>query len=141
MGCYGFGVSRIAAAAIEQNHDDKGISWPAAIAPYQCVVVLARSNDAAAATAATQVHDALEGLGVDTVLDDRDDQSAGVKFKDAELVGYPMRVTIGKHVAEGKVEVTVRRTGATELVAIADAAAHVKRVLDAMPAGRHVGKA
>jgi prolyl-tRNA synthetase len=141
MGCYGIGVSRIAAAAIEQNHDDKGIIWPAAIAPYQCAIVLARSNDAAASTAAKLVYDALWAAGVDSVLDDREDQSAGVKFKDAELVGYPVRVTIGKHVADGKVEVTVRRTGGTELVAIADAAARVKSLIDAMPTGRHLGKA
>ncbi|MCC7137964.1 MAG: proline--tRNA ligase [Planctomycetes bacterium] len=140
MGCYGIGVSRIAAAAIEQNHDDKGIVWPRAIAPYQAVVVLARGNDPVAADAAGRIYDALHASGVDTVLDDREDQSAGVKFKDAELVGYPVRVTIGKHVAEGKVEVTVRRTGGTELVPLTEAAARVKALLDAMPSGRHVGR-
>jgi len=139
MGCYGIGVSRIAAAAIEQNHDDKGIVWPPSIAPYQVVVVLARSNDPVAAEAAGSIHDALNAAGVDTVLDDREDQSAGVKFKDAELVGYPVRVTIGKHVAEGKVEVTVRRSGTTELVPLNEAVAKVRALLDAMPKGRHLG--
>lgn len=140
MGCYGIGVSRIAAAAIEQNHDDKGIVWPPAIAPYRCVVVLARGNDPAAASAATALHDGLEAAGIDTVLDDREDQSAGVKFKDAELVGYPVRVTIGKHVAEGKVEVTLRRTGATDLVPIDGAVARVGALLASLPAGRLISK-
>ena len=141
MGCYGIGVSRIAAAAIEQNHDEKGIVWPPAIAPYQVVVVLARGNDPVAAEAATSIHDALVAGGVDTVLDDREDQSAGVKFKDAELVGYPVRVTIGKHVVEGKVEVTVRRTGVTELVPVTEAVAKVRALLDALPKGRALGSA
>jgi prolyl-tRNA synthetase len=140
MGCYGIGVSRVASAAIEQNHDDKGIVWPPAIAPYQAVVVLARGNDPAASAAATRVHDALWAAGVDTVLDDREDASAGVKFKDAELVGYPVRVTIGKHVADGKVEMTLRKTGATELVAIDDAVARARALLDGLPKGRHLGR-
>jgi prolyl-tRNA synthetase len=140
MGCYGIGVSRIAAAAIEQNHDEKGIVWPAAIAPYHCVVVLARSNDPAAAEAGTRVHEALGAAGVEAVLDNREDQSAGVKFKDAELVGYPVQVTIGKHVVEGKAEVKARRTGAVELVPLADVPARVRALLDAMPAGRHLGR-
>ena len=141
MGCYGIGVSRIAAAAIEQNHDDRGIVWPAAIAPFQVVVVIARTNDAAAATAATTIHDALEASGIDTMLDDREDASAGVKFKDAELLGYPVQVTIGKHVIDGKAEVKLRRTGATELVALGDVPTHVKNLIASLPAGRHVGKA
>jgi prolyl-tRNA synthetase len=140
MGCYGIGVSRIAAAAIEQNHDEKGIVWPAAIAPWHCVVVLARSNDPAAAEAGSRVHDALVAAGVETVLDDREDQSAGVKFKDAELSGYPVQVTIGKHVVEGKAEVKPRRTGAVELVPLADVPARVRALLDAMPSGRHLGR-
>ncbi len=141
MGCYGIGVSRIAAAAIEQNHDDKGIVWPASIAPYQAVVVLARSNDPMASEAATKIHDALEAAGIDTVLDDREDASAGVKFKDAELVGYPVQVTIGKHVVDGKAEVKLRRTGVLELLALADVPARVRSLLDSLPQGRHVGKA
>ncbi len=141
MGCYGIGVSRIAAAAIEQNHDDKGIVWPAAIAPFQAVVVLARSNDAVASEAGLKVHDALEAAGIDTVLDDREDASAGVKFKDAELVGYPVQVTIGKHVVDGKAEVKVRRTGVLELVPLGEVVAHVRARLDALPKGKAVGRA
>jgi prolyl-tRNA synthetase len=141
MGCYGIGVSRIAAAAIEQNHDEKGIAWPRAIAPYQAVVVLAKGDDPVAVAAATSIHDGLEATGVDTVLDDREDASAGVKFKDAELVGYPVRVTIGRHVVDGKAEVQLRRTGTTELVPLGEVVAKVRALLDGLPAGRHLGKA
>jgi prolyl-tRNA synthetase len=140
MGCYGIGVSRIAAAAVEQNHDDKGIVWPPAIAPYRCVVVLARSNDAAAAAAGERVTQAVEASGIDTVYDDREDAGAGVKFKDAELVGYPVQVTIGKHVAEGKAEVKSRKTGAVELVPLDDVPRAVQALLDAVPPGRHLGR-
>jgi prolyl-tRNA synthetase len=139
MGCYGIGVSRVAAAAVEQNHDEKGIVWPVAIAPWHCVVVLARSNDPAAAKAGGEVYEALTSGGVETVLDDREDQSAGVKFKDAELLGYPVQVTIGKHVAEGKAEVKVRRTGAMELVPLADVPSRVSALLASLPSGRQLG--
>jgi prolyl-tRNA synthetase len=141
MGCYGIGVSRIASAAIEQNHDDKGIVWPPAIAPYDVVVVLARSNDEAATAAGDRVHDALVAAGLETVYDDRPDAGAGVKFKDAELVGYPVQVTIGKHVAEGKAEVKLRRTGAMELVPLDDVPARARALLASLPSGRHLGRA
>ena len=141
MGCYGIGVSRVAAAAIEQNHDDKGIVWPPSIAPYHAVVVVARSNDAAAAKAGDDLAAALEAAGIETALDDRADASAGVKFKDAELVGYPVQVTVGKHVAEGKVEVKSRRTGEVSLVAFADVPAAARAVMDAYPAGKSLGAA
>jgi prolyl-tRNA synthetase len=140
MGCYGIGISRIAAAAIEQNHDEKGIVWPPAIAPFHAVVVVARSNDAAAARVGEDLERALEGAGIETVLDDRVDASAGVKFKDAELVGYPAQVTVGKHVAEGKVEVKSRRTGEVSLVEIAKAPDAVAAVLAAYPSGRSLGE-
>ena len=141
MGCYGIGVSRIAAAAIEQNHDDKGIAWPAAIAPYEVVIVLARSNDPQASAAGETLHQAFEAAHVDVVLDDRPDAGAGVKFKDAELVGYPVQVTLGKFVAEGKAEVKLRKTGVVELVALDAVVAHTKELLASLPAGRHLGKA
>ncbi len=141
MGCYGIGVSRIAAAAIEQNHDEKGIVWPPSLAPYACVVVLARNNDPAAAAAADRAYRALWDLGVETALDDREEAGAGVKFKDAELIGYPVQVTMGKHVAAGQAEVKLRRTGAVELVALDAVPARVKAILDAIPLGRALGKA
>jgi prolyl-tRNA synthetase len=141
MGCYGIGVSRIASAAVEQNHDERGIVWPVAIAPYHVVMVLARSNDEAAAAVGERLYAALGTAGLEVAYDDRPDAGAGVKFKDAELVGYPVQVTIGKHVAEGKVEVKVRRTGALELVAFDDVPARVRALLDALPSGRHLGRA
>ena len=141
MGCYGIGVSRIAAAAIEQNHDEKGIAWPQAIAPYQAVIVLARSNDPQATAAGDTLYRALSDAGIDTVYDDRPDAGAGVKFKDAELVGYPLQVTLGKFVVEGKAEVKLRKTGAVELVPLPDVVARAKALLAALPAGRHLGKA
>jgi len=139
MGCYGIGVSRIAAAAIEQNHDEKGIVWPPAIAPYHAVVVVARSNDEAAGKVGDDLAKALEAAGLETVLDDRADASAGVKFKDAELVGYPVQVTVGKHVAEGKVEVKSRRSGEMRLVSFADVPAAAREILAAYPTGKSLG--
>jgi prolyl-tRNA synthetase len=139
MGCYGIGISRIAAAAIEQNHDDKGIVWPPAIAPYHAVVVIARANDPAAATAGEEILRALEAAGVETVLDDRADASAGVKFKDAELLGLPVQVTVGKLVSERKAEVKSRRTGEVSVVAFDDVPSAVRAAIAAWPAGRRLG--
>ena len=139
MGCYGIGVSRIAAAAIEQNHDDKGIVWPPSIAPYRVVLVLARSNDEAATAAGDRLYAAFSAAGIDVVYDDRPDQGAGVKFKDAELVGYPVQVTLGKHVVEGKAEVKSRRTGAVDLVALDAVVDHARGLLAAWPKGRPLG--
>jgi prolyl-tRNA synthetase len=141
MGCYGIGVSRIAAAAVEQNHDERGIVWPPSIAPYHAVVVVARTNDPAATKAGEALAAALEAAGIETVLDDRFDASAGVKFKDAELLGYPVQVTVGKHVAEGKAEVKSRRTGDTALTAFEDVPAAARRAIDAYPRGRSLGAA
>jgi prolyl-tRNA synthetase len=139
MGCYGIGISRIASAAIEQNHDDKGIVWPPAIAPYQAVVVVARTNDPAAAQAGEALLRALEEAGVETVLDDRADASAGVKFKDAELLGYPVQVTVGKLVSERKAEVKSRRTGEMQVVSFDEVPAAVKAAIAAWPTGRRLG--
>ncbi len=141
MGCYGIGVSRIAAAAVEQNHDEKGIVWPPSIAPYRVVVVLAKSDDPAAKTAADAVEAALSARGIDVAVDDRKDASAGVKFKDAELVGYPVQVTLGKHVVDGKAEVKSRRTGVVDLVPLSDVPERVATLLASLERGRAVGHA
>jgi prolyl-tRNA synthetase len=124
MGCYGIGTSRVAAAAVEQHHDNDGICWPMAIAPYQCVVVpIGKPEDRAIADAAEKIYQELLGLGVEAVLDDRD-LKPGVKFKDWDLIGLPCRIVVGRGVAEGLVEFKVR-TAASENIAIADAAAKV----------------
>jgi prolyl-tRNA synthetase len=111
MGCYGVGVSRTMASAIEQNYDEHGIVWPVPIAPYHVVVVPVSTKDTAQMDLAEKIYRELQEAGLETVLDDRDERP-GVKFKDADLIGYPLRVTIGaKTIAEGLLEVKARRTG------------------------------
>jgi prolyl-tRNA synthetase len=111
MGSYGIGVSRTMAAAIEQNHDDNGIIWPAAIAPYHAVIVPINAKDDAQMALAERVQNELEAAGMEVVLDDRPER-AGVKFKDADLIGYPLKITLGpKAVTESLIEVKTRRTG------------------------------
>lgn len=107
MGCYGIGVTRTAAAAIERYHDSKGIIWPMAIAPFHAVVVPVNINDEAQTNLANQVYDALQSQGLEVMLDDRKER-AGVKFNDADLIGYPIRITAGKKAAEGLLECKMR---------------------------------
>jgi prolyl-tRNA synthetase len=109
MGSYGIGPARIAASAIEQSADADGIVWPASIAPFKVHVVVVSLKDAAQVAAAQAIYDACRAAGFDAVLDDRDERP-GVKFKDADLLGAPVRVTIGNALAkEGVVEVKERR--------------------------------
>ncbi len=111
MGCYGIGITRTMAAAIEQNHDRDGIIWPAAIAPFHVVVIPVNVKDSGQFALASRIYEELTKGGLEVVLDDRQER-AGVKFKDADLIGYPIRVTIGsKSVAEKKAEVRIRKTG------------------------------
>ncbi len=113
MGCYGIGVERAMAAIIEVHHDAKGIAWPVAVAPFEVVVVIAQQDDAAVAAAGEQVYQALLAAGVEVIVDDRAVR-AGVKFSDAELVGIPFRITVGKRgLAAGTAELTDRATGST----------------------------
>jgi prolyl-tRNA synthetase len=113
MGCYGVGVSRLAQAAVEQSFDKDGIIWPVAIAPYQAIVVIPNINDAEQVKAAETLYTELNQAGVETLLDDRDER-AGVKFKDADLIGIPYRVVTGKALKDGKVEVVKRATKETQ---------------------------
>lgn len=111
MGCYGVGVSRTMAAAIEQNYDDNGIIWPIEIAPYHVLVVPVNTKDKASAAKAEEIYMQLKKVGLETVIDDRNERP-GVKFKDADLIGYPLRVVVGpKTLTEGKLEVKIRKTG------------------------------
>ncbi|MGH3196000.1 MAG: proline--tRNA ligase [Streptosporangiaceae bacterium] len=132
MGSYGIGVERAMATAIEVHHDAKGIVWPTAIAPFEVVVVVAQQDDAAVAAAGEQVYQALLEAGVDVIVDDREVR-AGVKFRDAELVGIPFRVTIGKRglAAEtaGTAELTDRATGSTVPIPLDDLAKHVREAV------------
>jgi prolyl-tRNA synthetase len=121
MGCYGLGIGRTVAAAIEQNHDADGIIWPLPLAPFQVLLQSLNPNDEAVRSAADGLYRELRERGVEVLYDDRDERP-GVKFKDADLIGLPVRVTVGaKSLAEGKVEVSLRRDRAKNLVAAADA--------------------
>lgn len=134
MGCYGIGVTRTIAAAIEQFHDDKGIMWPVAIAPYEVVVVPVSSKDEEQMKIAEGLYTQLKGMGVDVLFDDRNER-AGVKFNDADLIGYPVRITVGKKsAADQTVEIKIRRTGHEEVAAIADSAARVQAILNELRA-------
>lgn len=129
MGSYGIGVERAMAAIVETHHDERGIVWPVAVAPFQVAVVIAQSDDADVAGAAELIYGALRDAGVDVVIDDRAER-AGVKFRDVELTGIPYRVTVGRRgLAEGVAEVTARATGDTEKVPLDAAAAHVRALL------------
>ncbi len=107
MGCYGIGTTRTAAAAVERYHDKWGIIWPMAIAPYHAVVIPANPSDDAQWALAKDIYEQLQAKGLEVVLDDRDER-AGVKFKDADLVGYPIRIIAGKKAAEGQLECKMR---------------------------------
>ncbi|MDL4820383.1 proline--tRNA ligase [Actinomadura opuntiae] len=129
MGSYGIGVERAMAAIVETHHDDRGIVWPPAVAPFQVAVVIAQSDDADVASAAESIYAGLLEAGVEVVIDDRAER-AGVKFRDVELTGIPYRVTVGRRgLAEGVAEVTVRATGETEKIPLDAAAAHVRSLL------------
>ena len=125
MGSYGIGIERILCAAVELFHDKDGIVMPASIAPFAVVVTPINFSDAALHKAAMEIYDAAKSLGLDVLLDDRDERP-GVKFKDADLIGIPYRITVGKKVAQGFVEVVDRRTKTVTDVAVAEAASFVK---------------
>ncbi|MCS5692719.1 proline--tRNA ligase [Cyanobium sp. FGCU-6] len=110
MGCYGIGVSRLAQAAVEQHHDGAGIRWPVAIAPFELLIVIASAQDPLQVSLAEQLYERLTAAGVEVLLDDRDER-AGVKFKDADLIGIPWRLVVGRGAAEGRVEVVERAVG------------------------------
>ena len=135
MGCYGIGVERAMASVVEVHHDAKGIIWPVAIAPFEVVVVIAQQDEVAVAAAGEKVYQSLLGAGVEVIVDDRPVR-AGVKFSDAELVGIPFRVTVGKRgLASASAELTDRATGATVQVPLDEVPAQVREALgSAIPA-------
>ena len=127
MGCYGIGISRIVAAAIEQNHDDKGIIWPKAISPFAIsIIVLNDKNDSTVMDHAIKIYQELRADGIEVMIDDRDER-AGVKFADADLMGIPTNVIVGKRgIEQNKLEITSRRTGETTEVKINEIVSHLK---------------
>ena len=128
MGCYGIGISRTAAATVEAHHDEHGIKWPLAIAPYHAVIVPVNILDEQQMKVAEKIYSELLSVGVEVVLDDRDER-AGVKFKDADLIGFPYRITAGKTLSEGLVECKVRATD--EVLKLTPEEA-VKKIIDAV---------
>ncbi|RII27862.1 MAG: proline--tRNA ligase [Geobacter sp.] len=126
MGCYGIGIGRTVAACIEQNHDDNGIIFPLPIAPFHCIISALNIKEEPVRAAAEDIYADLQLAGIDVLLDDRDERP-GFKFKDADLIGIPLRIVVGsKNLAEGKVELKDRKTGAVELLPVAEAVARVQ---------------
>jgi len=129
MGCYGIGIGRTVAAAIEQNHDENGIIFPIPLAPFHCSVVALNTKDKGVMAAAEEIYFTLEQLGLEVIFDDRDERP-GVKFKDNDLIGIPIRVVVGsKGLAEGKVEVKIRKSGEMLLLPISEAVETVQRMV------------
>lgn len=130
MGCYGIGITRTVAAVIEQNHDENGIIWPFSVAPYQVEVLPVNVNDEKMSSLGEKLYAALLETGFEVLLDDRD-QRPGFKFKDADLVGFPVRVVIGERaLAEGKVEIRLRKTGETMKVPPEDTVQNISTLLE-----------
>ena len=126
MGCYGIGIGRTVAACIEQNHDDNGIIFPLPIAPFHCIISALNIKEVPVRAAAEEIYSDLQLAGIDVLLDDRDERP-GFKFKDADLIGIPLRIVVGsKNLAEGKVELKDRKTGIVELLPVAEAVAKVQ---------------
>jgi prolyl-tRNA synthetase len=133
MGCYGIGLTRIVAAAAEQHHDDAGLMWPKTIAPYEVVVVPTNMDQPAVVEAAERIYEDLLAQGCEAVLDDRDDR-AGVKLNDADLIGYPVQVVIGKRgIESGQADLKVRATGERSQAPLGDAAGAATRLLATAP--------
>ena len=127
MGSYGIGVGRIISAAVEQQHDDDGIIWPRSLAPFDVVVTITNMKQDDVRQAGEKLYEELQQAHLEVLLDDRDER-AGVKFKDADLIGIPYRITIGKKVADGLVELFDRRTKKSEDVKMTEVIAHVQRL-------------
>ena len=128
MGCYGIGVSRTMAAAIEKYHDDFGIIWPKEIAPYHVDIVPVNIDDEVQSKVAYDLYDKLNKLGIEAVIDDRSDR-AGVKFKDADLIGFPIRITVGKTISDGLVEFKTRNDGVVEKITPDEAIEKCQKIL------------
>ena len=128
MGCYGIGVTRTMAAAIEQNNDENGIIWPVSIAPYIVDVIPANIKNEGQVSLAEKIYNELQAENVDVMLDDRDEKP-GFKFKDADLIGFPFKVVVGKRADEGIVEVKIRKTGETLEVSESEVVAKIKELM------------
>ena len=124
------GVSRTIAAIIEQHHDENGILWPPAVAPFEAVVLVLNSKDAASAALGEEAYKKLQEAGVDVLLDDREER-AGVKFKDADLIGFPVKVIVGeKNAAAGKIEIKKRSEINSQVLPAGELAGTVEKILE-----------
>ena len=126
MGCYGIGVTRTLAAVVEQYHDDNGIIWPVAVAPYHVIITLMKPEDETQAALAAEIYDKLNDAGAEVLLDDRKERP-GVKFKDADLLGIPVRITVGRGAADGMVEYKLRRDAEKEEISAEES---IKRAVE-----------
>jgi prolyl-tRNA synthetase len=130
MGCYGIGLERLLAACIEANHDSDGITWPTEVAPYDVHIVVLNGDQAEVSQALEELEGALAAARLRVLVDDRED-AAGVKFKDADLLGMPARITVSpRALAKGGLEVRERRGGAMEICAVPEAVTRVRKILD-----------
>jgi prolyl-tRNA synthetase len=127
MGSYGIGVERIISAAIEQNHDEDGIVWPKGISPFDVIVTVTNMKQDDLRKAGEKLYRDLQRAGLDVLLDDRDER-AGVKFKDADLIGLPYRITIGKKISAGMVELFDRQMKKSEDVKVSEIVSHVQQL-------------
>jgi prolyl-tRNA synthetase len=133
MGSYGIGITRIMAATVEQRHDDAGMIWPRVLAPFEVAVIMANSDDPVVGAEAERIHRELLAREIEAVLDDREER-AGVKFADADLVGYPVQVVVGSRgIAAGTVDLKLRATGERSQAPVADAVAAVAALLGSAP--------
>ena len=130
MGCYGIGVTRTMAAIIEQHHDDNGIVWPIAVAPYHVIITVMKPDDEVQAKVADQIYSELTAAGVEVMLDDRKERP-GVKFKDADLLGIPVRITVGRGAADGMIEYKMRRDADKEEMSAAEG---IRKAIDVINA-------
>ncbi|PKN87566.1 MAG: proline--tRNA ligase [Deltaproteobacteria bacterium HGW-Deltaproteobacteria-1] len=131
MGCYGIGIGRTVAACIEQNFDPNGIIWPMPLAPYTVIVTPVNIKEPDVMKASEDIYSELLACGVEVIIDDRDER-AGVKFKDADLIGIPLRIVVGsKNLAQGRVELKIRRSGESSLYAIGEIVAQVRKIIAA----------
>lgn len=129
MGCYGIGVTRTLAAVVEQHHDENGIIWPMSVAPYHVIITLVKPDDEEQAKVAEQIYSELLKAGVEVLLDDRKERP-GVKFKDADLLGIPVRITVGKLAGEGKVEYKLRREADKQEITAEEAIAKAVEIVN-----------
>lgn len=128
MGCYGIGVSRIIAASIEQNNDENGIIWPMSICPFEVNIIATNIKDENILNASEKLYNQMKNNDIDVIFDDRNEK-AGFKFKDSDLIGFPIRVVVGKDIQDNLVEIKIRKTNETHKVHIDEVCEFVRKII------------